>query len=82
MREARYAEPHNLNFSPKVPSLQLLENIYVCIFQIQIYSKEGMACPKTTSGSAKRSSVSALGRAIPFILLNCILQAIRRRPLR
>ena len=39
MREARYAEPHNLNFSPKVPSLQLLENIYVCIFQIQIYIK-------------------------------------------
>ena len=53
-------------FLPEGPLLLILENIYVCIFQIQIYSKEGMACPKTTSDSAKRSSVSALGQGTPL----------------
>ncbi len=74
-----FAQP---KFLPECPLLLILENIYVCIFQIQICSKKGLACPKTTSGSAKRSSVSALGRASPLILLSYILQAIRRRPLR
>ena len=74
-----FAQP---KFLPEGPLLLILENIYVCIFQIQICSKKGLACPKTASGSAKRSSVSALGRASPLILLSYILQAIRRRPLR
>ena len=44
-----FAQP---KFLPEGPLLLILENIYVCIFLIQIYSKKGLACPKTTSGSA------------------------------
>ena len=57
-----YERATQSKFLPEGPLLLILENIYVFIFQIQIYSKEGMACPKTTSGSAKRSSVSAFKR--------------------
>ena len=46
------------------PHIRKIYMLMSCL--IHIYSKKGVPCPKTTSGSAKRSSVSALRQGTPL----------------